>query len=107
MPFELSKALLTKSFESGWSINSFCGGSHPPRRVINSFMSKSSGVVYSKPNVTKRHCFPDCKFEGWKLLEGAHAEVRVQAIAPADFPKAFEAFKRLPSGQLDNVDVHL
>ena len=38
------------------------------------------------------------------MLEGAHTEVRVQAIAPADFPKAFEAFKRLPSGQLNNVE---
>ena len=38
------------------------------------------------------------------MPEAPDTKVRVQAIAPADFPKAFEAFERLPSGKLGKVE---
>ena len=56
------------------------------------------------PKVIKPPLFAGLKVRGLEVARSANAEVRVQAIAPADFPKGFEAFERLPSGQLGEVE---
>ena len=42
--------------------------------------------------------FARLKVRGLEVGRSAHPEVWVQAVAPADFSKAPEAFERLPSG---------
>ena len=67
-PFELLIALLRKSFDNGWSMNSRCGRSQPPFRVRNSSMPKISGDVYLAPNCTMRQPTPDHHGEGLNML---------------------------------------